>query len=363
MNFDTLYDLGFEAFGISRSVSAENPSGAPGLGGSAECGVAWESARQLGKGWKVSPWADIPCQSRVVIADIEGPGIIQSIWMAPCAAREVILRIFWDGQLHPSVEAPLMEFFAYSWYKADSGTKAGPFFQLNSLVVQVNPNRGLNCFWPMPFHKRCRIEIENRSPQLYRCYHQINYVLKDVPPDVGYFHAQFRCRLPLSRGEEYVLLDGLHGRGKYVGTALFVGLNGDGNWWGEGEFKFYLDGDTKWPTICGTGTEDYFGGAYDWVVDGTYRTYTGPYMGMHQYLAPDGLFNIQPRFSMYRWHIMDPICFQSCLRVTVQDLGWVELGGDYLLRRDDMASVAYWYQALPATPFPPLPNADEMRFV
>ena len=133
-------------------------------------------------------------------------------------------------------------------------------------------------------------------------------------------------------------------------------------WWGEGEIKFYIDGDAEFPTICGTGTEDYFGGAYNWDVDGQYVTYTTPFMGMHQVIRPDGLYKSQQRFGMYRWHIMDPIRFDQDLRVTIQALGW-RSGGRYLALQPDMASVAYWYQRLPAAPFPSLPDADYLEAI
>jgi hypothetical protein len=133
-------------------------------------------------------------------------------------------------------------------------------------------------------------------------------------------------------------------------------------WWGEGEIKFFLDGDAEFPTICGTGTEDYFGGAYDWDVDGQYVTYTTPFLGMHQVLRPDGLYRSQMRFGMYRWHVVDPIRFQRSLRVTLQALGW-RGEGRYLPLQCDMASVAYWYQTLPTAPFPTLPDRDYLEVI
>ena len=347
----------------TRSICAENPNGEVGKGGSATSGVAYERAKHLGVGWKVSPWFDVAPGEQRQIASIDGPGIIQSMWFAGGGAREIILRMYWDNQDTAAVECPLMEFFAYSWHKMDANVMKGPFFQLSSMPVCVNPNRGFNCFWPMPFLKHCKIVVENRSKENYRCFYQINYSLEDVPENSGYFHARFRCKAPVERMQDYVIIDNIVGKGQYVGTALFVGLNGDGNWWGEGEIKFFMDDDTDFPTICGTGTEDYFGGAYDWDVDGQYTTYTTPFMGMHQLVQPDGLYDCQQRFSMYRWHIMDPIRFNEKLRVTIQDLGWVTPGEKYLPRRDDMASVAYWYQTLPSPSMQALPSDDEMVFI
>jgi hypothetical protein len=284
------------------------------------------------------------------------------MWFAGDVGREYIIRIYWDNQTAPSVECPLGEFFAYGWIKKPKNPTQGPFYQLNSLPVAVNPNKGLNCFWPMPFQKKCKITLENRSEDVYTCYYQINYSLTEVPENAAYFHAQFRKTNPIQYKEVYTVLDGVCGKGHYVGTALFVGLNGAGNWWGEGEFKFYMDDDTDFPTICGTGLEDYFGGAYDWEVDKKYTTYSTPFMGMYQVIQSDELYSHQQRFSMYRWHIMDPIRFEKSMRITVQDLGWREQG-KYLARQDDFASVAFWYQELPTCPFPQLPDKDNLQVI
>jgi hypothetical protein len=317
----------------------------------------------LGQGWKVSPYYVIAPETEFCLADIEGSGKIESIWFGGSISRDYILRIYWDNQSVPSVVSPLAEFFAYGWQKDTDNPFKGPFYPLNSLPVVVNPNRGLNCFWPMPFRKHCRITIENRSEKEFICYYQINYSLIEIPEEVGYFHAQYRQCLPVFTKKEYVVLDNVSGSGQYVGTALFVGLNGEGNWWGEGELKFFIDGDKEFPTICGTGTEDYFGGSYDWEVDGKYVTYSTPFMGMWQVIQSDQMYNHQQRFSMYRWHIMDPVRFEENIRVTVQDLGWTILGEKYLARRDDIASVAYWYQELPTIEFKKLPSQEEMIII
>ena len=156
-------------------------------------------------------------------------------------------------------------------------------------------------------------------------------------------------------------MDGIEGKGQYVGTYLFWGVNNDG-WWGEGEIKFYLDGDTDFPTICGTGTEDYFCGSWNFDVNGHYTEFCTPYVGMHKVLRPDGLYRANQRFSMYRWHIPDPIYFEKNLRVTIQALGW-RSGGRYLPLQDDISSVAFWYQDKPAAHFPPFPSADELEII
>jgi D-arabinan exo alpha-(1,3)/(1,5)-arabinofuranosidase (non-reducing end) len=337
----------------TRSISPENFTGAPGLGGRAIEGTGASAARDLGRGWKVSPSVRIEAGSTFELARIEGPGAIQSMWLTGRRiSRDIILRVYWDEQQQPSVEAPLGDFFGVGW---------GTFAQLSSLPVAVNPNNGLNCFWRMPFRRSAQVTLENRGADAFVCYYQINYALESIADEAAYFHAQFRRVNPLPYKDVYTVLDGVQGQGQYVGTYLAVGVTNTG-WWGEGEIKFFIDDDGEFPTICGTGTEDYFGGAYDWDVDGQYATYTTPFLGMHQVLRPDGLYRSQMRFGMYRWHIMDPIRFHRCLRVTLQALGW-RSDGRYLPLQCDIASVAYWYQTLPTAPFPELPERDYLEVI
>lgn len=343
----------------SRAINAENPTGEKGRCCMALEGTGKHCAADLGQGWKISPSIVISSGETATLANIQGPGVIQSLWFGGYVGREFILRIYWDDQTIPSVECPLSDFFACGWTDNSAAPTGGPLVQINSIPVAVNPNRALNCFWRMPFRKNCRITMENRGNEDRYCYYQINYSLEEISEDEAYFHAQFRISAPLNRMEDHVILDGVHGAGNYVGTALSVSLNGAGRWWGEGEVKFYLDGDQDFPTICSTGTEDYFGGAYNWEVDGTYKTYSSLYMGMHQVISPDGLYQSQQRFSMYRWHILDPIRFMEDIRVTIQNLGWRNQTR-YLARRDDFYSVAYWYQSLPTNQFPNLPAHDEL---
>lgn len=340
----------------SRSISAENFRGGKGEGGMATDGAAADCARDLGRGWKVSPFVTIEPSATFTIAEIDGPGVIQSLWMGGTAIRDhgrmCILRIYWDGQEQPSVECPVADFFAAGW---------GEFAQLSSIPVSVNPNRGMNCFWEMPFRERCRMTLENMNAGQVNLYYQVNYALTDVPKEAAYFHAHFRRVNPLPYKTDYTILDVVNGDGQYVGTYMAVGVTNTG-WWGEGEIKFFLDGDTEYPTICGTGTEDYFGGSYNWDVKGQYLPYTTPYLGMHQVVRPDGTYQSQQRFAMYRWHIVDPIRFERDLRVTIQALGW-RSGQRYLPLQCDIASVAYWYQTLPTAPFLALPDADGLEIV
>jgi Protein of unknown function (DUF2961) len=339
----------------TRSISPENFSGEKGAGGMATEGTGASAARDLGRGWKVSPSIRIAPSERRVLAQIDGSGAIQHIWMTPTGRwRNSILRIYWDGADQPAVECPVGDFFACGWNK---------YAQVSSLAVCVNPGSGLNCYWEMPFRSGCTITMTNLGEEETTLYYQIDYTLTEVPKDAAYFHVQFRRANPLPYKEDYTILDGVRGQGHYVGTYMAWGVNNTG-WWGEGEIKFFLDGDEEYPTICGTGTEDYFCGAYNFDVgkeQGGYREFTTPYTGI-QVLRPDGLYVSQTRFGMYRWHIMDPIRFARDLRVTIQALGW-RSGGRYLPLQDDIASVAYWYQTLPAAPFPELLNRDELEII
>lgn len=358
MNLGTLAKL---SDAQSFSISAENFTGAKGKGGMATQGTASDCARELGQGWKVSPSIDVEAGQVTEIADITGSGAIQSMWFAGEISRDFILRIYWEDQENPSVEVPLPDFFAFGWCN-DKGGKNNSFPTLNSIPVVVAPNKGLNCFWEMPFKKHCKITLENIGTQKHFCYYQINYTLTEIKEEIAYFHAQFRRSNPVEYMKDHVIVDGIKGQGHYVGTALFVGLNGANGWWGEGEVKMFIDGDTDFPTICGTGTEDYVGGAFDWDVDSKYVPYSTPYMGMYQVLQPDGMYISQQRFAMYRWHIMDPIRFKSDFKMTIQDLGWRD-GHRFLPRQDDIASVSYWYQTLPTAKFPKFPSRNDLEII
>jgi hypothetical protein len=340
----------------TRSISPENFSGKKGQGGMATDGTGAGAARDLGQGWKLSPSIRIAAGETRELAAIDGSGAIQQIWMTPTGNwRYSILRIYWDGSDTPSVECPIGDFFACGW---------GKYAQVSSLAVCVNPGSAFNCYWEMPFRKGARFTLTNIADEQMTLYYQINYTKTDVPDDVAYFHAQFRRTNPLPYKDVYTLLDGVRGRGQYVGTYMAWGVNNSG-WWGEGEIKFYMDGDDEYPTICGTGTEDYFCGSYNFDVgkeNGGYREFTTPYAGLPQVIRPDGLYASQTRFGMYRWHIMDPIRFEKDLRVTIQALGW-RSGGRYLPMQDDIASVVYWYQTLPSAPFPELPDRDYLEII
>ena len=343
----------------TRSICPENFTGEKGKGGMAQVcdrgkrniANAAYAARDLGEGWKVNPYIIINSKETITIAEMEGPGAIQHIWMTPTGNwRFSIIRIYWDDEKEPSVECPVGDFFCMGW---------GVYAPLSSLAVCVNPGSAFNCYWTMPFRKKCKITIENMDEEKsMNLYYQVDYTLTDVPEDAAYFHAQWRRTNP-NHTSDYTIVDNIKGKGHFVGTYLAWGVNNNG-WWGEGEIKFFMDGDKKFPTICGTGTEDYFCGSYNFDRGGQYKEFCTPYAGLHQVIRPDGTYNSQQRFGLYRWHITDPIRFEKDLKVTIQDLGW-RAGGRYLPQKSDIASVAFWYQAEPHNKFPEMVSWEELE--
>jgi len=350
MNMGNLYRL---SDAKTRSISPENFSGEKGKAGMADpsdkdknnTANASNAARDLGQGWKVNPFVRIKPGEIFTMAEIEGPGAIQHIWMTPTGKwRFSILRIYWDDETEPSVECPVGDFFGMGWNE---------YSPLVSSPICVNPGSAFNSYWPMPFKKKCRITMENvNDADAMTLYYQIDYTLTEVPADAGYFHAQFRRENP-DETSVYTINDGIKGKGQYVGVYLAWGVNNNG-WWGEGEIKFYIDGDTRFPTICGTGTEDYFCGSYNFDREGKYTEFCTPYSGLAQVIHPDGTYRSQQRFGLYRWHIMDPVRFETDLKITIQDLGWRQ-GGRYLKQQSDIASTCFWYQTEPHAKFPKLP--------
>jgi len=351
MNMGNLFRL---STAETRSISPENLTGEKGKGGMAtlEEGVHGKQARELGQGWKVNPFIWIEGGKTVTLAEINGSGAIQHIWMTPTGNwRYSILRFYWDDEKEPSIEVPVGDFFGMGW---------GEYAPLNSQAVTVNPGSAFNSYWVMPFRRKCRITMENISSERMNLFYQVDYTLTQVPDDAAYLHAQFRRSNP-TEGSLYTLVDNIKGKGHYVGTYLAWGVNNNG-WWGEGEIKFYMDGDNKFPTINGTGAEDYFCGSYNFENKKTkkYEEYSTAYAGLHQVIRPDGLYNAQQRFGMYRWHIMDPIRFNRELKITIQDLGW-RSEGRYLPQQSDISSVVYWYQTEPHAAFPKLPAKNSLE--
>ena len=309
-------------------------------------GTGASAASDLGQGWKISPSMNVAAGETYTVAEITGSGAIQHIWMTPTGNwRLSILRMYWDDEKDPSVEVPVGDFFAMGW---------GKYAPISSLAVCVNPGSAFNSYWPMPFRRKARITLQNVDDKPMTVYYQVDYTLAPVSKDAAYFHAQYRRVNPLPFKQVYTIVDGIKGKGQYVGTYMAWGVHNNG-WWGEGEIKFYMDGDKDFPTINGTGTEDYFNGSYDFENQEKkqYEEFTSPYSGLVQVIKPDGLYQSQQRFGLYRWHIVDPVRFDSDLRVTIQALGWRN-GGKYLPLTDDISSVAYWYQTEPHVAFPKL---------
>ena len=334
----------------TRSVSPENPTGEKGKGAMAipdpdDPGTLPFSpaASDLGQGWKVSPFVKVAAGETHTIMDVTGPGVIQHIWLVadPAKGRSHIIRFYWDGEETSSIETPVSDFFAVGHNR---------FAPVNSLAVICNAKSAFNCYWPMPFRKRCRITFSNEDAEELRLLtYQITYQETEVPEAAGYLHAQWRRAVTERSNPDYVIADGIRGHGKYVGTFLAWTQLSKG-WFGEGEIKFFLDGDTRFPTICGTGTEDYLCGSYCFP-----ENYSTAYVGnVLKSADEDG----PPKWSLYRWHIMDPIHFASDLRVTIQALGWWP-NHKYQPLADDIASVAYWYQSEPHAPFPKLPALEQ----
>jgi len=346
----------------TRSISPENFTGEKGKGGMADpvknkgqrnVANAAEQSRDLGQGWKVNPFIIINPAETITIAEIEGSGAIQHIWMTPTGNWQLsVIRFYWDDEKEPSIEVPAGAFFGMAW---------NDYAPLNSLAVTVNPGSAFNCYWKMPFRKKCRITMENiNTADAMRLYYQVDYTLTDVGEDEGYFHAQYRRSKP-NTTSLHTIVDGIKGKGHFVGTYMALGVNNNG-WWGEGEIKFFMDGDKDFATIVGTGTEDYFCGSYNFENKKTrkYEEFSTAYAGMHQVIRPDGLYTSQQRFGMYRWHILDPIRFDKDLKVNIQDLGWRH-GGQYLPQQSDIITVAYWYQREPHARFPKLPAKHQLE--
>jgi len=292
------------------------------------------------------------------IADIKGAGVIRHIWLTFNEARpnwleaggsarpdEIVIRMYWDGSREPAVEAPLGDFFAAGF---------GERLEVKSIPVQVEGGDGYNCYWPMPFYGRARITITNESKKRVRSfYYHIDYTEYDVPlKDVAYFCAQYRNEFPEKTGKDYLVLE-TKGQGHYVGTVMSVRSRSP-EWFGEGDAKFYIDGEKK-PAIQGTGTEDYF--LMAWGMSETQF----PYYGCN-YMTSDDIGELGVRYSMYRWHVADPIYFNRSLRFEIEHKGWMSADETasgkvegHVEREDDIATVAFWYQTSQPKHFTDLP--------
>ncbi|MHC4510335.1 MAG: glycoside hydrolase family 172 protein [Planctomycetota bacterium] len=314
---------------VSRSISFENPTGAPGEGGKA--------ASRLGVGRKGKPSITLKAGQQVQLCDIEGPGTIRHIWMTtrrnPVNLRSLVLRAWWDGQNHPSIESPIGDLMGFAH------GKVMPYY---SAVHSLGQNAGMNIWLPMPFTKRARITLTNEGSQNVPLYYQIDYTIADKhPADVGRLHVLFRRENPTVMKQDLVMLPQREGKGRFVGAVLGIRNLTPGQWWGEGEIKVYMDGDTDFPTLCGTGSEDYVGLSY----------------GMQQtpYLYNGCSLNENNFISMYRWHLPDPIAWRKECRITIQQIAWKKGLAE---TQDDWSCATFWYEPVPSASLPEMPDVQ-----
>ncbi len=338
-----IYDLA--ATLKSRSVSFENVSGAPGEGGRA--------ASPLGPGRKGSAVRHVHPGESVELANVAGPGTIRHIWLTTHAKQAIlrgcVVRAYWDDQPHPSIEAPLGDFFGFAH-------GCTPAFQ--TCAHSVGGALGMNIWLPMPFTRRARLVLANESPERMPLFYQVDYTAGDAHrEDVGRLHVLFRRENPTTPGVDFELLPRRQGRIRFLGSVIGVRPL-DPRWWGEGELKVWLDDDTAHATIVGTGTEDYVG--LSWGIQANAFLYHGANWREHDDPTTTGAV------SIYRWHLPDPIVSERSLRVTIQQIGHAPRGAartidDYLAelyeRSDDWSCASFWYEATPAVPLPPLPDA------
>lgn len=307
----------------SRSISFENPTGAPGQGGKA--------ASRLGPGRKGAPSRTLKSGETVTLCDIAGPGVIRHLWITtrpdPWILRGFLIRAYWEGQEHPSIECPLADFM---------GIAHGQVRAYQSAVHSVGPSAGMNFWLPMPFTRRARLTLSNEGEKAAPVFYQLDYTAGEVlPPDVGRLHVSFRRENPTTLKQDFEILPPRKGRGRFLGAVLGIRALGP-DWWGEGEVKIYLDGDRDFPTICGTGSEDYVG--LSWGIQQVAFLFHGCSLNEGGYV------------SMYRWHLPDPVVWKEDCRVTIQQIGWKN---GLVERQDDWSAAAFWYEAVPSAPLPP----------
>jgi hypothetical protein len=273
----------------------------------------------------------------VQLCDITGPGTIRHIWITtsrdPETLRGAVIRAWWEGQKHPSIECPVGDFMGFAHGKP---------MPYHSAVHSVGSSAGMNIWLPMPFTSRAIFTLTNESGKAIPLYYQIGYTLGDNhKPDIGRLHVLFRRENPTAMKKDFELLPRRVGKGRFIGSIMGIRAF-DENWWGEGEIKAYLDGDTEFPTICGTGSEDYIG--LSWGMQQTPFFFNGCSLNQNRFV------------SMYRWHLPDPIYWEKDCRVTIQQIGYKRDVGLYE-RQDDWSCATFWYEPAPSAPLPSLPDA------
>jgi len=313
---------------LSRSISFENPTGAPGAGGKA--------ASRLGAGRKGSPMRNVRPGQTVPLCDIGGSGTIRHIWITtrpiPENLRGLVLRAWWDGQTHPSIECPVGDFFGFAH---------GKVMAYDSAVHSVGEKAGMNIWLPMPFRTRARFTLTNEGAKAVPIFYQIDYTIRDAhPADVGRLHVLFRRENPTTLKEDFQLLPQREQKGRFIGSVIGIRAT-HGHWWGEGEVKVYMDGDEKLPTICGTGSEDYVG--LSWGIQQTPFLYNGCSLNQNRFV------------SMYRWHLPDPVQWYRKCRITIQQIQWKDGLAEVT---DDWSAATFWYEPVPSAPLPAMPDVE-----
>lgn len=341
----------------SRSISFENPTGEPGNGGKA--------ASKIGIGRKGAPNKVIEAGEEVILCNIQESGTIRHIWMTggfmdhawlegegrEKLLRSTIIRAYWDGQEHPSIECPLGDFMGFAHGKVTS---------YQSAVHSIGEIGALNFWLPMPFNSSAKITLTNESNVEFGLFYQIDYTINDKHhDDVGRLHVCFRRENPTTQKVDFELLPKRKGKGRFIGAVIGIRKLHPG-WWGEGEVKFYIDGDTKFPTICGTGAEDYVGLSY-----GIQET-TFQYHGCSLNFTCDTIIealdcktNEMSKYkmayiSMYRWHLPDPIFWKKECRVTIQQIGCCLYERD-----DDWSTATFWYEPIPSESLPKITTVEK----
>lgn len=305
---------------------------------------------------KLRPCIQIAPGETVTLCDTDGPGMITHIWFTGYVGHSFVMRIYWENEEFPSVEAPISAFFGCA-YDENFKDRDGNYIVLNSAKILTAPGRGFNSYWEMPFAKHCRITMENRGKKEETLFYMISGWYGEIPQDAGYFHAAYRQEHPVTKGRAYTIIDGIEGRGCFAGVTLATGMNGNNTCWVEGEAKMYID-DDQYPSMNYTGTEDYFCGSYGFgndIILNRYQTFSGMYTGLFAIMGDNREFyNGQQRFLLYRFHEKDPVYFSKNFKMTIDNLGWT--GPRY----DDYTSVAYWYLEKPSKLAKKLPSDEEM---
>jgi hypothetical protein len=313
----------------SRSISFENPTGSKGEGGKSES--------NLGIGRKGAPSRNIAPGETVQLCDIKGPGTVRHIWMTtyntPENLRSIVIRAYWDNQSHPSIECPVGDFMGFAH------GKVMPYY---SAVHSIGSRAGMSIWLPMPFTKRAKITFTNEGTKQLPLYYQIDYTIGDkLPDDVGRLHTLFHRENPTTIKQDFVILPKRVGKGRFIGTVLGIRSLDTKRWWGEGEIKIFIDGDKEFPTICGTGSEDYVCLSYG--MQQTPFFYNGCSLNQEEFV------------SMYRWHLLDPIYWEKECQITIQQIGWDK---GLFERQDDWSTATFWYEPIPSETLPELPNVN-----